>query len=712
MKKIAALAALLVALFCSPVFAQQTIQTKNLPNAGVVQNNDLAVITRGGITYNGILTLPWGLTQGGTGSTSAAGARSALGLGTMALQNSNSVAITGGTITGVSITGNINLGASASATNPRISGDPNGGFYSAGAGKVDVAIGAANVAEWTNLGMSLATPLTFASGGVAATSVTGARSNLLIPIIDSGISTGTISQTTTLQAVINALIAQAATNTTTLGIPAIQVAEGIYTFSTGLSTKPWIKLSSVGSVEYDFTSLGTTGTAFSVFNNGSPDDILNRNAANMAPFIGSTQGGTYITGPGNTTSSIGIDLGNTSSDPNAPLRHAAILNTTLMRFGTCLKLRAIDVYGINFKNYHLEDCGTGISTEASATNINSGERLNFDQGTIASSTTGVYINVPGLNFNFGNHSFDFITGNMLMLDTAAKSEQVDIHDSWFEGIDGYIVYGAAASYSALNLPVILTNNNWVPSNDTRNAPYKSWFGGRFNLAIKGLTVIGFANASNAAGGMFLIDSNVRIDEADNIRFNDKKQMIATQTLLNNDSYFNQGTVGNNLITQPMNTWRVTASSNASAVVANDQVWTAGGATQSIKVTASGSSGSYAIISDRFPVVPGARLIADVAAYGGASTGTDEIELQFVFTSDNAAIPSTTGALTSGNTLAGIYGDMTDPAYTGNRLWWCKMPILPESLVPPGFNYAQIKIQVSNMSSGDNIWLGFAGSNHL
>jgi len=43
--------------------------------------------------------------QGGTGANSAAGARQNLGLGTMAVENSNAVAITGGTITGTPISG-------------------------------------------------------------------------------------------------------------------------------------------------------------------------------------------------------------------------------------------------------------------------------------------------------------------------------------------------------------------------------------------------------------------------------------------------------------------------------------------------------------------------------------------------------------------------------------------------------------------------------
>jgi hypothetical protein len=46
-----------------------------------------------------------GVAQGGTGATSAAGARQNLGLGSMATEQSSNVSITGGTISGVAITG-------------------------------------------------------------------------------------------------------------------------------------------------------------------------------------------------------------------------------------------------------------------------------------------------------------------------------------------------------------------------------------------------------------------------------------------------------------------------------------------------------------------------------------------------------------------------------------------------------------------------------
>ena len=63
-----------------------------------VQDANNVVITGGSITgLNTVIAV----VDGGTGASTAAGARTNLGLGTMAVQNSSGVAITGGTITGI-----------------------------------------------------------------------------------------------------------------------------------------------------------------------------------------------------------------------------------------------------------------------------------------------------------------------------------------------------------------------------------------------------------------------------------------------------------------------------------------------------------------------------------------------------------------------------------------------------------------------------------
>lgn len=70
---------------------------------------DIIVGLRNGLntrfTYTGELppTVVVPISSGGTGATTAAGARSNLGLGTLAVQNASAVAITGGTVSGVSI---------------------------------------------------------------------------------------------------------------------------------------------------------------------------------------------------------------------------------------------------------------------------------------------------------------------------------------------------------------------------------------------------------------------------------------------------------------------------------------------------------------------------------------------------------------------------------------------------------------------------------
>lgn len=100
--------------------------------------------------------------NGGTGASTASAARSNLGLGTMATQNANSVAISGGTVTGITDLAVADGGTGASTLSGVVYGNGTSAFTAATAAQIVNAIGSTSVANATNA--ATATDVTNAVG--------------------------------------------------------------------------------------------------------------------------------------------------------------------------------------------------------------------------------------------------------------------------------------------------------------------------------------------------------------------------------------------------------------------------------------------------------------------------------------------------------------------------------------------------------------------
>ena len=154
-------------------FVQQA--TDNLPTMSQ-QNANTVAITGGTITGISPLLVAFG----GTSSNTPAGARSNLGIGNIATQNNSEINITGGTIDSVNITG----GNISGLVNPLAVVSGGTGAANAGNARVNLGLGTVSTQNANNVTITggaisgLNTPLEIASGGTGGNTQVTAQASL------------------------------------------------------------------------------------------------------------------------------------------------------------------------------------------------------------------------------------------------------------------------------------------------------------------------------------------------------------------------------------------------------------------------------------------------------------------------------------------------------------------------------------------------------
>ena len=159
--------------------------------------------------------------------------------------------------------------------------------------------------------------------------------------------------------------------------------------------------------------------------------------ANHSPFLDGTGGTIAILGVGKATSTgHAIRMGNFAPG-GQQCRDMRLMHVVATGWAVAQSFGSHNTYLSHTDNCRFEGNGTAILT--SATNSNSGERMEWVNCTFAGADVVASHECEGFDLNFIDCSFDF-NGNIIKYSAASVFTETRMSNCYFEAFDGYIAF--------------------------------------------------------------------------------------------------------------------------------------------------------------------------------------------------------------------------------------------------------------------------------
>lgn len=334
-----------------------------------------------------------------------------------------------------------------------------------------------------------------------------------------------------------------------LGVQCVNVPAGKYPCLTKFTTPPWIQFKSDGMVTFDYSGYSTPSEAIKVSNDDETFDDDKNAASNSKVFSGRF----YVKGPGTgVAGAVGIRWGNTSAS-GADFRDVVLGDIVVQEFLTPIVIHGYNTYINAFKDSRFELGGNAVVYLPDSAGVNSGERMYFNNVTIAGAVNGLVNDDIGSELLFDGCSFDFCRDRAANISDTAGFQLLAFNMTHFENCNDVCVIEGTSTDR--DLSVSITSSSILPKNNVKDGslpfgrtdglsvPRTELFKDYMNLTMNGVSINGYNNRLNTAEvGLFMCDENVSLSEAKGITFTGFTQSISRSLINNYNWKFNESTL--------------------------------------------------------------------------------------------------------------------------------------------------------------------------